>query len=163
MSILDQTSATLCGCFICSVIAVMPDSSIIRSSLFAVITRLSPCPCFGCTLCCLNITAITPANSTCENFLPGHIRGPSAQPTNVPAGGSRSSTFPVSPLCVSQRLGRKWSASYCDRSAALANSPRRTCLLERHGLFRRFSECKPSCQWSWARTQSIRVPARFRT
>lgn len=48
---------------------------------------------------------MTATNSTCENFLPGHTRGPAAQGRKAPAGMGASFSS-----AVIQRLGSHWSA-----------------------------------------------------
>lgn len=96
----DQASATLLGFCICNVIAEMAESFTISSSFCLPSSQFPPSFRTGHTLCSRNNVATTATNSTCANFCPGQIRGPSAQGMNWPCGGSMSP-----PLGVIQRLG----------------------------------------------------------
>ena len=110
------------GSSICNVINVMAESSTIRASAFLPSASLSPFSTTGLTRCCRNKLARTATNSTCENFLPTHSRGPSAQGMKVPGSGSMKVSFAIGDVwlsllldgeedVLSHRLGRQSRAS----------------------------------------------------
>jgi hypothetical protein len=95
-SFLTQFKLTILGRRICSLIAVIAESSAICISFLFPSEALSPSSKTGCTLKFRNKVAMTTTNSTCANFCSGQLRGPS-QGMNVATRSSisASSTNPL--------------------------------------------------------------------